>query len=131
MYAQKVGRSGRDGDEAVCTLSFNSADLESLRRAAARGAVSLHETCVIFKEVAVDTATSGVAFVSADTFLGCGVVAVRIPPALEFLASASLFSVGTQTRKHGNVVRRPAWHSPSISLSADAAYFLCTVLFPS
>ena len=81
--------------------------------------------------VAEETGTSGVAFVPAATFVGRGVVAVRIPPALGLLASASLVAVGTQTHEHASVLRGTAWNSPPLSLSAEAAYVLYTVLLPS
>jgi len=131
LYAQQVGRSGRDGYAAVCLLFFSSEDLEPVRRAAARAAVSLHDTCVTSNVVVEELGTSGFALVPSAAFVSRGVAAVRIPTALGLLASASLFSLGTQTHEHGNVLRGPAWSCPLASLSADAAHVLYTCLFPS
>jgi len=131
LYAQQVGRSGRDGDVAVCLLFFSSQDLEPVRRAAARAAISLNDACVTSSVVAEKLDTSGIAFVPGAAFVSHGVAAARIPTALGLLASAALFAVGTQTHEHGNVLRGPAWSCPPASLSADAAHVLYTALFPS
>ena len=128
LYAQQVGRSGRDGRAAICLLFFNPHVLSPLRRAVERESVTLRDLQVASNVVwtAADPINRYV-FVEAVELVRRGVPSPRVQAVLQLVAEASFVKVGPEEHGRGNLCRGPAWHLPPPPMSADAARLLVTL----
>lgn len=131
MYAQQVGRSGRNGAVAVCLLFLNPADLGPLQRAAERAAASLADLQAGSSVVVQALSTSAGAMIDGNAFVGRGVQLQRVEAVLDVLVLASFVAVDQSEHAYCSARRGPFWHCPPHALSAVAAYFFYAVLRPS
>lgn len=130
MYSQQFGRSGRDGQIAVCLLFLNPADLGPLRRAATRAAVSFADVKAAAGVVLQDLGTSSGAMMEGNAFTGRGIQLQRVDGVLRVLGMASYVAFEQAEHAHCSMRRGPNWLCPPATLSANAAYFLYALLRP-
>lgn len=130
MYSQRVGRSGRDGQVAVCLLFLNSADLGPLQRAAARAAVSFADVKAAAGVVLQELGARSDAIMEGNAFTGRDITLQRVDGVLWVLGLASYVAFEQDEHAHCSMRRGPSWLHPPATLSANAACFLYALLRP-
>lgn len=130
MYPRQVGRSGRDGQIAVCLLSSNPSDLGPLRRAATRAAVFFADVKAAAGVVLPDLGTSSSAIMEGKDLKGGGIQVQRVDEVLRVLGMASYMAFEQAGHAHCSMRRGPNWLCLPATLSGNAANFLYALLRP-